>query len=123
MKKCRIYRNGAALIRRADMTENFFERFRGLMFADSIPDAYGLVISPCRQIHMFNMKFPLDIIYLSPDNRVVAIDENMRPWSVGKTVKTAARVLEVNAGTCARCGISPGDVFEIELIAASEEAS
>ena len=123
MKKCRIIRNGLVLIRRADLTENFFERFRGLMFADSIPDAYGLVISPCRQIHMFNMKFPLDVIYLSADNKVVAVDENMRPWSVGKTVKTAAKVLEVNVGTCARCGIMPGDTFEIEPITADEGKS
>lgn len=120
MKKCRILRNGGVLIRRADMTENFFERFRGLMFANSIPDSYGLVISPCRQIHMFNMKFPLDVIYLSEENRVVDVDENMQPWTVGKTVKAAARVLEVNAGTCARCEICPGDVFEIEPVEASE---
>lgn len=120
MTKAVIKKNGAVIIRNVDVASGFWERFRGLMFAQSIPDNYGLLIKPCNQIHMLNMKFPLDIIYLSEDNTVVSIDENMRPWTIGKTVKAAAGVIEVNAGTCARCGISTGDCFIVENAGQSE---
>jgi len=120
MEKAIVKKDGAVLIRNVDVTSGFVERFRGLMFAQSIPDNYGLLIKPCKQIHMLNMKFPLDIIYLSDDNSVVQIDEDMRPWEIGKTVKKAVSVIEVNAGTCARCGISTGDKLTVEKIGRNE---
>ena len=116
MEKAVIKKDEAVLIRSAEIASGFWERFRGLMFAQSIPDNYGLLIKPCNQIHMLNMKFPLDIIYLSKDGTIVQIDENMRPWTIGRTVKNAASVVEVNAGTCARCGIAVGDLLTVENI-------
>ncbi|MBR5619188.1 MAG: DUF192 domain-containing protein, partial [Clostridia bacterium] len=104
----------AVLIPDLAVTTNFFERFRGLMFKQSIPDSYGLLIRPCNQIHMMNMMFPLDVIYLSGDGTVLHMDENIRPWKIGKTVKHAVGVVEVNAGTCARLGIETGDKLTIE---------
>lgn len=114
MEKAIIKKDGAVIVRNADIATGFWERFRGLMFAQSIPDSYGLLIRPCRQIHMMNMKFPLDIIYLSDDGTVVSIDEDMHPWQIGRTVKESACVVEVNSGTCARCGISVGDRLNVE---------
>lgn len=114
MKKAVIKKNGLVVIRNADITATFAERFRGLMFAQSIPDNYGLVITPCNQIHMFNMNFPLDVVYLSENGTVVHIDENIRPWKIGRRIKNAKSVIEVNAGTCSRCGISINDVLFIE---------
>ena len=114
MKKAVLRKGDVVLIPDVDVTVSFFERFRGLMFAQSIPDSYGLLIRPCNQIHMMNMKFPLDVIYLSGDGTVLHMDEDIRPWKIGKTVKKAAGVVEVNAGTCARLGIETGDKLTIE---------
>lgn len=120
MKKAIVKKDDLVLIRNVDVADGFWERFRGLMFAQSIPDNYGLLIKPCNHIHMMNMKFPLDIIYLSEDNTIVQIDENMRPWKIGKTVKKAKSVVEVNAGTCACIGINVGDRLNVENIGQSE---
>lgn len=109
MKKAVIKKGSAVLFDNVDVATGFWERFRGLMNVQSIPDGYGLMIKPCRQIHMFNMKFPLDVIYLSEDNTIIHIDEDIHPWKVGKTVKDASCVVEVNSGTCARCDICTGD--------------
>ena len=114
MEKAMLRKGDAVLIPDMDVTASFFERFRGLMFRQSIPDNYGLLIRPCNQIHMMNMKFPLDVIYLSGDGTVLHIDENIHPWKIGKTVKKAVGVVEVNAGTCARLGVETGDKLTIE---------
>lgn len=114
MKKATVLRNGDVLIPHIDITCTFWERFCGLMFRRSIADGYGLLIKPCNQIHMFNMKFPLDIIYLSVDNTVVHIDRDIKPWQIGKLIKDAAGVIEVNTGTCERLHISTGDFFDIK---------
>ena len=115
VKKAMLKKDGIVVLRNLDITTRFFERFRGLMFVRSIPDNYGLLIRPCNRIHMFNMKFPLDVLYLSYEDEVMHIDENIRPWRVGRTVKGAAGVVEVNVGTCARCGIQIGDRLDIEI--------
>ncbi len=114
MEKAMLRKGDAVLIPDVDITTSFLERFRGLMFTQSIPDGYGLMIRPCNQIHMMNMKFPLDVMYLSGDGTVLHIDENILPWKIGKTVKHAVGVVEVNAGTCARLGLEKGDKLTIE---------
>lgn len=114
MEKALLKKGDAVLIPDMDITTSFFERFRGLMFKRSIPDGYGLLIRPCNQIHMMNMNFPLDVIYLSEENTVLHIDERIQPWKIGKTVKRAVCVVEVNAGTCAGIGLESGDCLTIE---------
>ena len=114
MKKAILKKGDAVLIPDLDVTTSFLERFRGLMFRQSIPDSYGLLIRPCNQIHMMNMKFPLDVIYLSGNDTVLHMDEDIRPWQIGKTVKRAVGVVEVNAGTCTRLGLETGDKLTIE---------
>ena len=114
MEKAILRKGDAVLIPDVDVTSSFLERLRGLMFKQSIPDSYGLLIRPCNQIHMMNMKFPLDVIYLSEDGTILHMDENIQPWKIGKTVKHAAGVVEVNAGTCARLGLETGDKLTIE---------
>ncbi len=122
MEKATVKKDGAVIIRNVDVASGFWERFRGLMFAQSIPDSYGLLIKPCSQIHMMNMKFPLDIIYLSDDGTVINIDEDMQPWKIGHTVKNSACVIEVNSGTCARREICIGDRLDIENTERNEGA-
>lgn len=114
MEKAILRKGDAVLIPDMDVTESFLERFQGLMFTQSIPDSYGLLIRPCNQIHMMNMKFPLDVIYLSEDGTILHIDEDIHPWKIGKTVKKAVGVVEVNSGTCARLGLETGDKLTIE---------
>lgn len=109
MKSAVIKKDGIAVIEKAEIADNFITRFKGLMFVKSIPDDYGLLIRPCNQIHMFNMKFPLDIIYVSKEGEVVHIDADIQPGKVGKTIKKAAYVIEVNSGICAKQGICVGD--------------
>lgn len=114
MEKAMLRKGDAVLIPNVDITVSFLERFKGLMFTESIPDGYGLLIRPCNQIHMMNMKFPLDVIYLAEDGTVLRIDEDIRPWKFGKLVKKAVGVVEVNAGTCARLGLEPGDRLTVD---------
>jgi len=72
----------------------------------------GMWIAKCNQVHMFNMRFPLDIIYLDKGFQVLRID-TLNPWQVGRLVKGAKSVLEVTAGSAKANGIIPGDYVEL----------
>ena len=88
---------------------------RGLMFVEEIEDNYALHITPCNQIHMLNMRFALDVVYLDPNGRVVRIDENVQPGKICKTVKQAKSVIEMKAFAAAKFGISQGDILEMTV--------
>lgn len=115
MKKIIIKKNSQIITDNAQRADNFFTRFKGLMFVKEIEDNYALHITPCNQIHMLNMRFALDVIYLDQDGRVVRVDENVQPGKICKTVRNAKSVIEMKASAAAKLGINQGDVLEITV--------
>lgn len=114
MKKASIIKNGHVLTENAEIANSFFSRFMGLMFRKSIDADYALHIKPCNQIHMLNMRFAIDVIYLSDSGTVVKIDKNIKPNKICKAVRGAKSVLEMNCGAAAEFGIREGDKLDIE---------
>lgn len=81
--------------------------FKGLMFRSSMPEDEGLLFAPARGIQTHFMRFPIDLIFLDEENRVVSIRESMVPWKLDFT--SAAAVIEANGGMAKRSGIEVGD--------------
>jgi uncharacterized membrane protein (UPF0127 family) len=73
---------------------NPWSRFRGLMAteADRFPAGEGLWIVPCRGVHTFAMRFPIDVVYLDSDKIVVHMEENLKPWRLAPVRMRAASV-------------------------------
>lgn len=113
MKKITIYKNNNIITRNAEIADSFFTRFRGLMFRREISDDYALYITPCNQIHMLNMRFAIDVIYLDTSGKVVKTDENVQPGKICKTVKKAKSVIEMKSFSTAKLGITEGDIINI----------
>ena len=113
MKKALIRKNGVIITSNAEIADSFFTRFMGLMFRKSIADDYALHITPCNQIHMLNMRFAIDVVYLDGEGRVVKIDRNVPPKKICKTVRNAKSVIEMKASAAEKYGICEGDVTEI----------
>lgn len=102
-------KNGESLPLRVEDAHTFFTRMMGLMFRKSIPDDAALLICPCNQIHTFSMRFNIDAVYISEDNRVVKVEPDIGKRKVCKTVKDAHTTLELTSGTAKRLGIICGD--------------
>lgn len=83
------------------------------MFTRHFPEGHGLVIEPCQSIHTFFMSFPIDVIYVSGDYEIVAMDESMRPGSMGKHQRRAKFVLELPVGTIERTNTRVGHYLSI----------
>lgn len=115
MKKIIIKKNSQIITDNAQRADNFFTRFKGLMFVKEIEDNYALHITPCNQIHMLNMRFALDVIYLDQNGRVVRVDENVQPGKICKTVRNAKSVIEMKASAATKLGINQGDVLEMTV--------
>ena len=90
----------------------FIARGRGLMFASPLPAGGGLVLDPCNSIHMFFMRYPLDIIFVSKDGRVVFMYRGIKPWRMGRVVRGAKMAIELPEGVIERTGTQVGDRVE-----------
>jgi len=91
---------GRVAVERLYVADTWWSRFRGLQFRREFPAGCGLLLSPCSSIHMFWMRFAIDLIFLSGDGRVVEVRHNVRPWRVAVAREQAATAaLEVPAGT------------------------
>ena len=108
-----IFKKGDYILaKNAKEAISFSERAIGLMFKDKMENFDGLLIKPCRSIHTFFMKYPIDVIFLSSDNRVVKIIQNMRPWRMSSIYFRSAKVLELMGGTV-KNSIKKDDQLEV----------
>jgi uncharacterized membrane protein (UPF0127 family) len=104
---------GACVAERLRVAATHWTRLRGLLGTRELPMGDGLWIKPCRQVHMFGMHYPIDVVFLDDANRVVGLTERLRPWRVSPLVKTAASVIELPAGTIAQAGLTTGQPITI----------
>ena len=99
------------------VADTHWSRFRGLMARDSgqFPAGSGLWIVPCRGVHTFGMRFPIDVLYLDAKKTVVYLEKGLRPWRMAPVRLRAATVVELPPGTLAATNTAVGDDIDIEV--------
>ena len=95
---------------RARVAGSFAGRFRGLMGTADLPAEEGMLFPATSSVHTHFMRFPIDVVFLDDERRIVAIRPALRPWRMAGA-KRARSVLELRAGECARLGLAEGDVL------------
>jgi len=83
-------------------------RMRGLLGRSSLSAGEGLLIRPCKGIHTFFMKFPIDVVFLDRDNRILALNHSLPPYRITRIYPRAVSVLELPAGTLGK-SVAVGD--------------
>jgi uncharacterized membrane protein (UPF0127 family) len=107
-------RTGKTALASIERASGPWKSFRGLMLRKSIPDDYGLYFSPAKGIHTQFMRFPIDLIFLDKEQRVIKTREAMPPWRFDFT--RAAAVIETNAGVARKADIATGDHLRFETV-------
>lgn len=85
------------------------KRLKGYMFQNNAPVSNGLLLTPCNSIHMFFMKFPLDIVFLNEQNEIIDFYPQLPPGKRTKVVRGAVAALELPSGTIEEFSIEIGD--------------
>lgn len=94
-------------------TNSMWSRMRGLLGRGALAPSEGLWISPCSSIHMFFMRFAIDVVFIDEKFQVVRVHEALRPWRWARGGKFAHSVLELPPGTAAFLNIRVGDELTI----------
>ena len=86
-------------------------RARGLMGRDDFEGV--LVLRPCRQVHTFGMKFPIDVAFCDGAGVVLHLC-TLVPRRLSRPVWRSSFVIEARAGSFERWKLQTGDIVEIK---------
>lgn len=104
---------GRELASHVELADSLFSRMKGLLGRNSLATGHCLWIKPCKGVHTFFMHFPIDVVFLDKEQRVVEIVSNLPPNRMTPVYARADSVLELPA--CAAHDIvTVGDVILIE---------
>ncbi len=79
--------------------KTFFQRARGLLGKKTLNKGEGLYIPNCRSIHTFFMRFPIDVVFIDKNNRIIKKASKLMPFRMTFGPFRTAGVLELTAGT------------------------
>lgn len=99
---------------RVEVAESWFSRLKGLLGRDGLAEGGGLHIVPCNSIHMFFMRFAIDVAFLDHEGKVVRAVHAIKPWRATRVYLDAHSALELPAGTLARSQTQDGDLLKME---------
>lgn len=105
---------GRVVAERAVAARRPWERARGLLGRSQLAEGEGLFIDPCNWIHSFGMRFPIDVVYLDREGRVVHLTVAQKVNRLGPYVRQARAALELPVGSIAGSGTQIGDILEVE---------
>lgn len=81
------------------LATSLLDRFRGLLGRTGLKPGQGMMLRPCKGIHTFFMKFPIDVVFLDKENQMIGLYKNLPPNRMTSIYSNAHAVLELPAGT------------------------
>ena len=102
----------AVVCERCLVADRPFARMRGLLGRRTLPVGEGVLLRPASSVHTFFMRFPIDVVFLDGDGRVVRVAERVPPWRM-VAARASRAVLELPAGEAGRRVIRAGDRLEV----------
>jgi uncharacterized membrane protein (UPF0127 family) len=121
-RSARNLTRGTIVAEDVNTADTVLARMRGLIGRRTWRRGDGLLLAPCRGVHMFFMRFPLDLLFLDRHNRVVCTVSGLPVGAVVPWIRGAERVLELPVGTVHESRTAVGDMLSIEARAAATAA-
>ena len=88
-------------------------RRSGLLGEVTWPAGSALVIAPCQAVHTIGMRFPIDVMFVDRDGRIVKARRGLGPWRMAAAWRAFAAV-ELSVGSVTD-GLRVGDRVRLAL--------
>ena len=102
------------LIQQARVADTFWLRLKGLLGSAPLKKQEGLILVGEKSIHTWFMGFPIDVLYVDKDFKVIRADEAMGPYRLGSFISKSAYILEMPIGTIMTTQTTVGDQLKFE---------
>jgi uncharacterized membrane protein (UPF0127 family) len=95
------------------VASTIIERTIGLLATSSLGSGQGMWLSPCKSIHTFFMRYPIDVLFLDAEGHIL-YQNTLKPWRMSGWYAKSRGVLELAAGTLDHTGTRAGDRIEFK---------
>ncbi len=102
---------GRVIAEKISVADRFLPRAAGLLPRKSLEAGEGLLLRPCRQVHTFFMRFPIDVLFLSGSGTVLYLIESMPKGRISPVIRDCRQVLELPGGFLRRYKIGISDTL------------
>jgi uncharacterized protein len=92
---------------RVRVARRFVSRALGLLVGEPLGESEALLIAPCSSIHTFGMRYPIDVVFVDRDARIVRVFDRVGAARI-RFAFGARAVVELRSGAAARHGLAPG---------------
>lgn len=89
------------IVSKISIMKNIFQKANGLMFRLKFKDEALVFPFPFEQttsLHMMFVFFPIDVLFLDQNKKIVEIKSNFKPWSVYTPKNKSKYVIELPKG-------------------------
>jgi uncharacterized membrane protein (UPF0127 family) len=106
-----IFYKNLMIVSKVKIADSFWTRLSGYMFRNN-PHVPAILFKPAVSIHTFFMKFPLDVVFMDHQFRIIKIYKNLSPWRHTWFYLKSKNTLELPAGLLPS-EIKEGDLLEV----------
>jgi uncharacterized membrane protein (UPF0127 family) len=96
------------------VADTSWSRMKGLLGREGLESGTGLLIVPSQAVHTIAMRFPIDVLFLDRNSRVIHAQPSLVPYRVTAVHWRAHFVVEMPVGVIAQTSTSVGDELLIE---------
>lgn len=96
------------------IADSILSRLIGLLERSSIDPQEALVITHCRAIHMFFMRFSIDVIFVDKNNRAIGLIARIKPFQISPYFFRSHYAIELPPGKIQETKTTLGDVIAFE---------
>jgi uncharacterized membrane protein (UPF0127 family) len=108
---------GTTVAERCRVASSLRDRTVGLLATPSLAAGEGLLIERTQSIHMFFMRYPIDVVFADRNAKVTRTVAGLRPWRVVWWARGARDCVELPVGAVLASGTAVGDQLRIDELA------
>jgi uncharacterized protein len=80
------------------IAKTIFTRIKGLLGRKVFLPNQAVILDPCDSVHTFFMHFPIDIIFIDKDYKVIKTLPNFKPNRITRKYWHSSKVIELPSG-------------------------
>lgn len=104
---------GTVVAERCRVASSAIDRSVGLLRTPEVLPGEGLLIERSPSIHMFFMRYAIDVVFIDRQHRVTKVVARLKPWRVVLWARGARDCIELRAGALETSGTRRGDRLTI----------
>lgn len=89
-------------------------RLVGLLNHARLQEHDALLLRGTRSVHTHGMGFPIDVVFLDRNGRVLSVHASVAPGAISRGPRGTRATLELAAGAAAPLGLSPGSIVTFQ---------